>query len=77
MTISRDRQGTHLEPLILQNLLDRDVLVAGLIEESGLEDDTEGAISYDLAVGIGEVLLVASLAIRGDDFDDLAGIIDC
>ena len=57
-------------------VLDRDVWVARLIEESRLEDDAEGAVSYDLAIGIGEVLLVAAFAVGGDDLDDLAGIID-
>ena len=69
-------RGTHLEPLVLQDLLDGNVWVAGLVEESCLEDDTEGAVSYDLAIRIGEVLLIPALAVGGDNLDDLAGIID-
>ena len=76
MTIARDRGDTHLEPLVLQHLLDRDVWVTLLLEESRLEDDTKGAVSYDLAIGIGEILLVSRFAVRGDDLDDLAGIIN-
>ena len=67
---------TDLEPFILQHLLDRNILVSGLVEEPRLEDDTEGAVAYDLAVGIGEIFLVARLAVRGDDLDDFMGVVD-
>ena len=76
MMIVRDRQSTHLEPLVLQDLLDGDVTISWIVQQSRLEDDTKGTVSDDFAVGIGDLPLVAGLAIRGDDLDDLARIID-
>ena len=75
-TIVCDRELTHLEPLVLQDLLDRNIWVARLIEESRLKDDSEGSVSYDLAIGIGEIFLVSRLAVGGDDLDDLTRIIN-
>ena len=73
---AHDLELTVLEPLVLQDLLDRDFAVAGLVEQPGLEDDAEGAIADDFAVGVGEISLVAALAVGGDDLDDLTGIVD-
>lgn len=41
-----------------------------------MEDDTEGTVSDDFTVCIGEFFLVACFAIGGDDLDDLARIVD-
>ena len=67
----------HLEPLILQHLLNRDV--RSFLRTTGelcLENNTEGAVSDDLAVGVGDVSRFACLSIRSDDFDDLSRVID-
>ena len=63
--------STHLETLVLQHLLDGDVTISWIVQQSRLEDDTKGTVSDDFAVGIGDLPLVAGLAIRGDDLDDL------
>ena len=39
--------------------------------------DAKGAIADDFAVGVDEITSVSRLAVRGDDLDHLAGIIDC
>lgn len=68
---------TDLEPLVLQDLLDCNVVGGDVfLEKFCLEDDTEGAIADDFAVGVNEVALVAGLAVRGNNLDDLAGIVD-
>ena len=68
---------TYLEAFVLEDLLDGNLRVAfRLVNELGLEDDSEGAVADDLAVGIDEILDVTSLAIGGDDFDDLVGVVD-
>lgn len=66
-----------LEAFVLQDLLDRDVTVARLIEEPRLKDDAEGTVAGDFAVGVGEIALVAGFAVRCDDLDDLARIVYC
>ena len=67
----------YLEPLVLQDLLDGDVTDGvGVLEEFCLEDDAEGAIADDFAVGVDEITSVSLLAVRGDDLYDLAGIVD-
>lgn len=61
----------------MEDLLDSDFGIGlGLVNELGLEDDTEGTVADDLAVGVDEILDVAGSAIGGDDADDLAGVID-
>lgn len=69
---------TYLEPFVLQNLLDRNVTVwwHGIVQELCLEDDSEGTISDDFAVGILEVPGVSRLAVRCDYFDHFARIVD-
>ena len=67
----------HLESLILQYLLNRDV--GSILRTTGklcLEYNAEGAVSDDLAVGVGDVSRFAGLSIRSDDFDDFPGVID-
>ena len=67
----------HLEPLILQHLLNRDVRpFLRTTGELRLEHNAKGAISDDLAVGVGDVSRFAGLSIRSDDFDDLPRVID-
>ena len=54
----------HLEPLILQHLLNRDV--RPFLRTTGelcLEHNAEGAVSDDLAVGVGDVSRFAGLSI--------------
>ena len=41
-----------------------------------MEDNAEGAIADDFAVGVDEITSVSRLAVRGDDLYDLAGIVD-
>lgn len=61
----------------MEDLFDGNVLIPGLVEEAGLEDDAEGAVANDFAVGVLELLLAtARLALVGDDLDDLVGVID-
>lgn len=71
------RKGTNLEPLVLENLLDGNIVTRfRLRDELCLEDDTEGAISDDLTVGVGDVRVLASLSVGCDDFDDLPRVVD-
>jgi len=54
----------YLEPLILQHLLNRDV--RSFLRTAGklcLENNTEGAVSDDLAVGVGDVSCFACLSV--------------
>ena len=54
----------HLEPLILQHLLNRDV--GSILRTTGelcLENNAEGAVSDDLAIGVGDVSCFAGLSI--------------
>ena len=60
----RNKTNMHLEPLILQHLLNRDV--RSILRTTGelcLEYDAERAISDDLAVGVGNVSRLAGLSI--------------
>ena len=41
-----------------------------------MEDDSEGTVADDFAVGIDEILDVAGLAIGGDNADDLARVVN-
>ena len=67
----------YLEPLVLQNLLDGDVLLLfGNTKHLCLKDDAKRAVPDDLAVGVLDVFLFAGLAVRGDDFDDLGGVVE-
>lgn len=67
---------TDLEPLVLEDLLDRNVVFAPAGAcEAGLEDDTKGAISNDFAVGVRDVFLLA-IAVACDDLDDLGRVVD-
>ena len=70
------RRETDLEPLVLQDRLDRDITIGSIVKQPRLEHDTEGAVSDDFAVGIGDFSLVAALAVGGDNLDDFARIID-
>ena len=80
--ISTDKKGRnetdmHLVPLILQHLLNRDV--GSILRTTGelcLENNTEGAVSDDLAIGVGDVSCFAGLSIRSDNFDNLPGVIN-
>lgn len=70
-------ETAYLEPLVLQDLLDSNLGGAfWFVEELGLEHDSKRAVADDLAVGVDEIPHVAGLAVRGDNLDDLAGIID-
>lgn len=54
----------HLEPLILQHLLNRDVRsLLRTASELCLEHNAERAVSDDLAVGVGDVSRLAGLSI--------------
>jgi hypothetical protein len=45
-------------------------------DKFGLKDDAKRAITDDFTVRVRDVTSVARLAIRGDDFDHLPGIVD-
>lgn len=67
---------TDLESLVLEHFFDRDIIVGvGRACEPCLEHDTKGAISYDFAVGVGDLFLFAR-PITGDYFDDLVWVVD-
>ena len=68
---------THLESLILQDLLDGNIIsVVVFGDKFGLKDDAKRAITDNFTVRVRDVTSVARLAIRGDDFDHLSGIVD-
>jgi hypothetical protein len=59
---------TYLEAFILENLLDRNLLFfLGHVEKASGEDDAKGAIAYDLAIGILNLLCLTRLSIASDD----------
>jgi hypothetical protein len=41
-----------------------------------LEDDTEGAVADDFAVGVGNIFGLSGLSVGGNDFDYLVGLVD-
>jgi len=41
-----------------------------------LKDDTERAVADDFAIRVRDVAGLARLSVRGNDFDDLSGIVD-
>lgn len=74
---AHDLQFSVLEPLVLQDLLDGNIVTGFCFrDELCLEDDTEGAVSDDFAVCIGNVHCVTRLSFGGDDFDNLPGVVD-
>jgi hypothetical protein len=59
-----------LEALILENLLDGNLLfLLGHVEKASGKDDAKGAIAYDLAIGILNLLCLTRLSIASDDLD--------
>lgn len=54
-------RNTHLEALVLENSFDGGILTTR--RQLGLEDDTKGAVANDLALRVGEVLVVAGQAV--------------
>ena len=54
--MDKEEEKACLEPLVLQDLLDGDVTDGvGILEEFWLEDNAEGAIADDFAVGVDEI----------------------
>ena len=77
----RGRSGTwasaNLEPLVLQNLLDGNFLsLLRPPHKLCLEHDTKRPIADDFAVGVGKILCLARLAIRGNYLDDFVRVVD-
>jgi len=74
---THDLKFTVLEPLVLQNLLDGDVL-AFLWRRNKLclEDYTERTIADDLAIAVRYLPMVTCFAIGSDDLDNFGRIID-
>jgi hypothetical protein len=69
--------ATYLEPLVLQNLLDGNVIATLMFRDKfGLENDAERAVADDFTIGVRDVTGVTGLAIRGNDFNHLSGIVD-
>lgn len=67
----------HLEAFVLEDFLDGDVITfLGSPDELCLENDTEGTVSNDLAIGVGDLFLVTGPTVGGDDFHDLVGVVD-
>ena len=76
-SVTENKTNMHLEPLILQNLLNGDV--RPILRASGelrLEYDTKRPVSDDFAVRVGDVPRFTGLSVRGDDFYNLPGVID-
>ena len=74
---AKGKKGTNLEAFVLEDFLDGDVITFMCTsDETGLEDNAKGAVSDDLAVGIGQVLLVTRLSVRSNDLDVLVGVFD-
>lgn len=74
---TRQLIATHLEPLVLQNLLDGNVIATLMFgDEFSLKDDAKRAVADDFTIRVRDVTGVARLAIRGNDFDHLSGIVD-
>ena len=59
----------HLEALVLEDSLDSGILAAG--GHLGLKHHAEGTIANDLALGVGDLLVLASQAILDLFTDDL------
>lgn len=57
----RSPAQAHLESLVLQHPLDGGILSAW--RELGLEDDAKGAVADNLALRVGEVLVLAGLTV--------------
>ena len=54
----------HLEPLVLQDLLNSDLILPFRSRDHfGLKDDAKRAVSNDFAIGVRQVLLFARLAV--------------
>lgn len=63
--------GAHLESFVLKDTLDGGIFVGG--GQLGLEDDTEGTVADNLALGVLQILRLASFAVLDllpDDFWD-------
>jgi hypothetical protein len=67
---------TDFEALVLEDLLDGNVFTVAAIEKLCLEDDTEGSVADDFAVGVGDVFGLSGLSVGGNDFDYLVGLVD-
>ena len=69
-------ETTNLEALILEDLLDSNILIVlGHVEEAGSKYDAKGAIAYNLAVCVRDLLLFAGLSVGSDDLDYPRGVI--
>jgi hypothetical protein len=73
---------THLESLILQHLLDRNLLLGRvrpirllLAQHLCRENDTKTSVSNDFAVCVGDGSFVACLSVGCGDGDDAGGVI--
>lgn len=76
-TASREGTGTHLEPLVLEHLLDGDIVVSFIVgtETAGCElggkDDSERAVADDFGRRVGQLDLISGPAVRRDHLDHL------
>lgn len=69
--VGRGSWAAHLEALVLEDALDGGVLAAG--RELGLENDSERTIANNLALRVGQVLVLAGQAVLDLLPDDLWG----
>jgi len=69
MTARIRKAPRYLKPLVLKDLLDGSIFVVA--DQLCLEDDTEGTVSNDFAVGVGKLLRLSRLAFVRHDLDNL------
>ena len=75
--MNQKTKRTHLETLVLKDLLDGNILrFLWLAYQLSLKNDAERAVPNDLAISVGDLSLFVCFAIRSDDTDDPMGVID-
>ena len=75
---TRSTAHTHLESLVLQDLLYRNLVIGPwrcALDEFRLEHDAKAAVPNDLAVGVGNLELIPRLPLGCDNSDNLVGIL--
>lgn len=74
----KKKRQTNLEPFVLQYFLDCDVIaVLAWGSKSCLKDDTKRAISDNFAIRVWKFPCFGRLAVGGNNFDYLVGVIYC
>jgi hypothetical protein len=73
LTCGGCKKKDHLEALVLQNFLNRNIVA---LFHSGLEDNAKRTVADDFTVAVRDLACLARLAVRGDDLDDLVRVVD-